>query len=51
MPQMMPLNWMILYFLFIITMLTFSIMNYYLFINKPKTSKKNLLLTKNYWKW
>nr|WGO57967.1 ATP synthase F0 subunit 8 [Perisphaerus sp. 1 ZQW-2023b] len=51
MPQMMPLSWVTLYFMFIITMMIFSIMNYYLFINKPKYFKKNIYMKSLNWKW
>nr|QAX91184.1 ATP synthase F0 subunit 8 [Parrhinotermes sp. B MW-2019] len=53
MPQMMPMQWMILYMLFLMTYLLFNIMVYYM---HTTTSKK--LITKNYisintlnWKW
>nr|WGO57499.1 ATP synthase F0 subunit 8 [Perisphaerus sp. 2 ZQW-2023b] len=51
MPQMMPLSWLTLYMLFIITMLMFSITNYFLYINKPKNYKKNMITKKINWKW
>nr|YP_010946794.1 ATP synthase F0 subunit 8 [Pseudoglomeris angustifolia]WGO57551.1 ATP synthase F0 subunit 8 [Pseudoglomeris angustifolia] len=51
MPQMMPLSWMTLYFMFIIIILTFSIMNYYLYINKPKSYPKYISIKKLNWKW
>nr|YP_003734731.1 ATP synthase F0 subunit 8 [Eupolyphaga sinensis]ACO07080.1 ATPase subunit 8 [Eupolyphaga sinensis]AVN67800.1 ATP synthase F0 subunit 8 [Eupolyphaga sinensis]QYH44913.1 ATP synthase F0 subunit 8 [Eupolyphaga sinensis] len=51
MPQMMPLNWMMLYFMFIITLLMFNLMNYYLF-NPTKDMTKSSSKIKNLtWKW
>nr|YP_010879518.1 ATP synthase F0 subunit 8 [Graphium eurous]WHE44895.1 ATP synthase F0 subunit 8 [Graphium eurous] len=54
MPQMMPINWILLFFFFITIFILFNIMNYYIFQIKNnnhniinfKNSKKNL-----YWKW
>nr|YP_010950979.1 ATP synthase F0 subunit 8 [Thienemanniella majuscula]WML69320.1 ATP synthase F0 subunit 8 [Thienemanniella majuscula] len=59
MPQMAPLSWLILFFLFTATFFLFNIMNYFnkMFINLNKNTKmnnkemKNLLLNKNNWKW
>nr|APD14891.1 ATP synthase F0 subunit 8 [Eupolyphaga sp. NS-2016] len=51
MPQMMPLNWMTLYSMFIMTLLMFNFMNYYLF-NPTKSSVKISTKIKNLnWKW
>nr|QJF46454.1 ATP synthase F0 subunit 8 [Hydrelia parvulata] len=53
MPQMMPINWLISFILFVLIFLIFNIMNYYImntnFLTKNiinKTSKKNFN-----WKW
>nr|AGC54402.1 ATP synthase F0 subunit 8 [Gynaephora menyuanensis] len=53
MPQMMPINWLLSFLLFLLIYMTFNIMNYYIFnINlfnknfKNKTKKNNF-----YWKW
>nr|WGO57473.1 ATP synthase F0 subunit 8 [Perisphaerus sp. 3 ZQW-2023b] len=51
MPQMMPLSWVTLYFTFIATMMMFSIMNYYLHINKPNHTKKKIFSSSMNWKW
>nr|WEF74718.1 ATP synthase F0 subunit 8 [Parnassius bremeri] len=54
MPQMMPINWLLSFFFFIMIFILFNIMNYYIFnINNFKklfyTNKKNF---KNMnWKW
>nr|ASY98629.1 ATP synthase F0 subunit 8 [Iris polystictica] len=52
MPQMMPLNWFMLFMFFSTLLILFNIMNYYMTFNKPflkpinKTSFKSLN-----WKW
>nr|APX40606.1 ATP synthase F0 subunit 8 [Chaetocnema paganettii] len=51
MPQMMPLNWVILMFFFILIFYLFNNMNYFIFLNKIKKMKSNKLLIKNNWKW
>nr|YP_010716094.1 ATP synthase F0 subunit 8 [Parnassius schultei]YP_010722419.1 ATP synthase F0 subunit 8 [Parnassius andreji]WDE75817.1 ATP synthase F0 subunit 8 [Parnassius schultei]WDV10572.1 ATP synthase F0 subunit 8 [Parnassius andreji] len=54
MPQMMPINWLLSFFFFIMIFILFNIMNYYIFnINNFKNlfyfNKKNF---KNMnWKW
>nr|QWL17541.1 ATP synthase F0 subunit 8 [Periacma orthiodes] len=54
MPQMMPINWMISFFLFILIFILFNILNYYIF--SINLNKKNFLMNdfkkKNmFWKW
>nr|WNL53851.1 ATP synthase F0 subunit 8 [Microtermes sp. C MLW-2023a] len=52
MPQMMPMEWMMLYTVFLATFLMFNIMNY--FNQPPKsstTSKKMIATNKMNWKW
>nr|YP_010968318.1 ATP synthase F0 subunit 8 [Parapoynx fluctuosalis]WNN67136.1 ATP synthase F0 subunit 8 [Parapoynx fluctuosalis] len=51
MPQMMPINWLISIFFFIIVFLMFNIMNYYIFINKNKITNKNFKKYNLNWKW
>nr|YP_010989198.1 ATP synthase F0 subunit 8 [Asura unipuncta]WOS95361.1 ATP synthase F0 subunit 8 [Asura unipuncta] len=54
MPQMMPINWLISFFLFLSIYLIFNIMNYYIFnINFSNKNNKMLNLKKNNfnWKW
>nr|YP_010827589.1 ATP synthase F0 subunit 8 [Cheddikulama straminea]WFD61185.1 ATP synthase F0 subunit 8 [Cheddikulama straminea] len=52
MPQMMPLNWLMLFTFFSTLLIIFNIMNYYTNYNKstskkmPKTTSKTLN-----WKW
>nr|WIM00451.1 ATP synthase F0 subunit 8 [Graphium agetes] len=53
MPQMMPINWIFLFFFFILIFIIFNIMNYYIFLIKNKYNH-NLFknLKKNFnWKW
>uniref|UniRef100_UPI0030FF1220 ATP synthase F0 subunit 8 n=1 Tax=Coladenia agnioides TaxID=2866479 RepID=UPI0030FF1220 len=54
MPQMMPINWIISFFMFIMIFILFNIMNYYIFnINKKKKMIKLNFNNNNYlsWKW
>nr|YP_010267097.1 ATP synthase F0 subunit 8 [Arcte coerula]UIF93617.1 ATP synthase F0 subunit 8 [Arcte coerula]UNP54896.1 ATP synthase F0 subunit 8 [Arcte coerula] len=53
MPQMMPINWLISFILFIIIFLIFNIMNYYIFNTKMPNKKNNFKVElKNLnWKW
>nr|QZZ81764.1 ATP synthase F0 subunit 8 [Clepsis pallidana] len=53
MPQMMPINWMLSFFLFICIFILFNIMNYYIFnlkLNLKKNNKKIFFKNLN-WKW
>nr|YP_010936418.1 ATP synthase F0 subunit 8 [Curculio bimaculatus]WKW54871.1 ATP synthase F0 subunit 8 [Curculio bimaculatus] len=52
MPQMAPMSWLTLYFLFSFIFLIMNIMNYYSFLYIPKL-KLELKVNKNYtnWKW
>nr|YP_009351147.1 ATP synthase F0 subunit 8 [Amalotermes phaeocephalus]AIY61818.1 ATP synthase F0 subunit 8 [Amalotermes phaeocephalus]AQP28699.1 ATP synthase F0 subunit 8 [Amalotermes phaeocephalus]QXT44144.1 ATP synthase F0 subunit 8 [Amalotermes phaeocephalus] len=52
MPQMMPMEWTLLYITFLMTFLMFNIMNY--FTQPPTlqtTTKKSISIHKNIWKW
>nr|YP_009890094.1 ATP synthase F0 subunit 8 [Polyphaga plancyi]QKK69167.1 ATP synthase F0 subunit 8 [Polyphaga plancyi] len=52
MPQMMPLNWIIMYTMFIMSLMMFNFMNYYSF--NPLSSKKNnnyTMIKQKDWKW
>nr|YP_009350510.1 ATP synthase F0 subunit 8 [Macrotermes falciger]AQP27234.1 ATP synthase F0 subunit 8 [Macrotermes falciger] len=52
MPQMMPMEWMMLYMMFLITFLMFNIMNYFnQSPNKQKSSKSIITSNKMNWKW
>nr|YP_009155104.1 ATP synthase F0 subunit 8 [Spoladea recurvalis]AII03048.1 ATP synthase F0 subunit 8 [Spoladea recurvalis] len=53
MPQMMPINWNMSFFFFIIIFIIFNIMNYYIF--NVKNNKNNIFFMKKnknlFWKW
>nr|AGI98274.1 ATP synthase F0 subunit 8 [Plutella xylostella] len=55
MPQMMPLNWILSFFFFIMIFILFNIMNYYSYNMKNKkliNENKKIKQNKNfYWKW
>nr|YP_009350653.1 ATP synthase F0 subunit 8 [Odontotermes minutus]AQP27566.1 ATP synthase F0 subunit 8 [Odontotermes minutus] len=52
MPQMMPMEWMILYTVFLASFMMFNIMNYF---NQPPTvkttDKATIITNKVNWKW
>nr|AXS65853.1 ATP synthase F0 subunit 8 [Cucujoidea sp. 16 KM-2017] len=51
MPQMAPLNWLILFIYFVAIFIMFNVMNYFSFLYKIKSSsvKKNKISYS--WKW
>nr|ASY98596.1 ATP synthase F0 subunit 8 [Ceratomantis saussurii] len=52
MPQMMPLNWLMLFSFFSILLIMFNVMNYYMFFNKTSSIMSMKTLTKTLiWKW
>nr|YP_009351667.1 ATP synthase F0 subunit 8 [Globitermes sulphureus]AQP30343.1 ATP synthase F0 subunit 8 [Globitermes sulphureus] len=52
MPQMMPMEWTMLYITFLATFLMFNIMNYFIQSpNKQTSTKKNINVNKINWKW
>nr|UFZ13762.1 ATP synthase F0 subunit 8 [Acanthacorydalis asiatica] len=52
MPQMAPINWLILFFLFSIIMIMFNIMNYFIYSAPlPKSLSTNLKFNSLTWKW
>nr|WHM51592.1 ATP synthase F0 subunit 8 [Rhinotermes marginalis] len=52
MPQMMPMEWMILYSLFLMSFLMFNIMNYYtVTMTKGSHIKKSINQARLNWKW
>nr|QIE12553.1 ATP synthase F0 subunit 8 [Adhemarius sexoculata] len=54
MPQMMPINWMISFFFFILIFMLFNNMNYFITLNNPQNKKEiNINFNKNHliWKW
>nr|AVN67917.1 ATP synthase F0 subunit 8 [Arenivaga sp. B097] len=52
MPQMMPMSWLILFTMFIMTLLMFNSINYYSNILLYKShGNKNMILKYMNWKW
>nr|YP_009268471.1 ATP synthase F0 subunit 8 [Biston thibetaria]AID67369.1 ATP synthase F0 subunit 8 [Biston thibetaria]AIE11774.1 ATP synthase F0 subunit 8 [Biston thibetaria]ANW36817.1 ATP synthase F0 subunit 8 [Biston thibetaria] len=54
MPQMMPINWMFSFFMFILIFIIFNIMNYYIMINKNLNNKNSFQMKSMnnlMWKW
>nr|YP_009351771.1 ATP synthase F0 subunit 8 [Bulbitermes singaporiensis]AQP30627.1 ATP synthase F0 subunit 8 [Bulbitermes singaporiensis] len=52
MPQMMPMEWTLLYITFMMTFLMFNIMNYFgQSPNKQSKTKKSIKTHKTIWKW
>nr|AQP29504.1 ATP synthase F0 subunit 8 [Spinitermes longiceps] len=52
MPQMMPMEWTMLYLMFLATFLMFNIMNYFAQSpNKQIKEKKTMNINKTNWKW
>nr|AFQ62231.1 ATP synthase F0 subunit 8 [Glaphyrus comosus] len=51
MPQMAPLNWLILFILFSLIYLIFNSMNYFMFNYQPQTNSIKLMESKINWKW
>nr|YP_009441737.1 ATP synthase F0 subunit 8 [Silvanus bidentatus]AOY39282.1 ATP synthase F0 subunit 8 [Silvanus bidentatus] len=51
MPQMAPLNWLTLFFLFLIIFFILNSMNYFSFLYKYKTSKFLKKSSQLNWKW
>nr|YP_010827563.1 ATP synthase F0 subunit 8 [Raptrix fusca]WFD61159.1 ATP synthase F0 subunit 8 [Raptrix fusca] len=52
MPQMMPLNWFLLFSTFSLLLITFNIMNYFSSFNMYNIKSSNLSSTKSIiWKW
>nr|APU93538.1 ATP synthase F0 subunit 8 [Sphaerotermes sp. A TB-2017] len=52
MPQMMPMEWTMLYILFLATFLMFNIMNYFTQSpNKQTKAKYTISIKKMNWKW
>nr|AYW52365.1 ATP synthase F0 subunit 8 [Nitidulidae sp. 1 ACP-2013] len=51
MPQMAPLNWLILFIYFIIIFLMFNAVNYFSFLYKIKSSSVEKKKIQYNWKW
>nr|URX52718.1 ATP synthase F0 subunit 8 [Incisitermes nr. barretti] len=52
MPQMMPMSWLMLFLMFLLSFFLFAVMNYYTSIHKTKTLLKKKVSSKMMiWKW
>nr|ASY98396.1 ATP synthase F0 subunit 8 [Prohierodula picta]ASY98546.1 ATP synthase F0 subunit 8 [Prohierodula sp. JZ-2017] len=52
MPQMMPLNWFMLFSFFTILLIMFNMMNFYTSFHKISSHTYNKITTKTlFWKW
>nr|YP_010895187.1 ATP synthase F0 subunit 8 [Neoplesia analis]WJW73726.1 ATP synthase F0 subunit 8 [Neoplesia analis] len=53
MPQMAPINWLSLFFLFSLIYILFNMMNYFIYMPPTPLSKKlnNSYLNSMNWKW
>nr|WRQ18111.1 ATP synthase F0 subunit 8 [Tachinomorphus sp. 1 FYJ-2024a] len=51
MPQMMPLNWLSLFFMFIMIFMIFNSLNYFSFMYTPKSSTNLKNKHSMNWKW
>nr|AML26778.1 ATP synthase F0 subunit 8 [Scarabaeidae sp. BMNH 1274752] len=51
MPQMAPLNWLMLFIYFCMMFIIFNMMNYYLFTYKPNSYFYKKKINKINWKW
>nr|ARH53756.1 ATP synthase F0 subunit 8 [Carpelimus fuliginosus] len=51
MPQMSPLNWLILFMFFIIIFMMFNMLNYFNFFYKPSKTLQNIKKFPSNWKW
>uniref|UniRef100_UPI00300175B8 ATP synthase F0 subunit 8 n=1 Tax=Arria pura TaxID=2908859 RepID=UPI00300175B8 len=52
MPQMMPLNWFLLYTFFTLLMIMINVMNFYISFNmSPIKLKYKTMVKKIIWKW
>nr|UFZ12881.1 ATP synthase F0 subunit 8 [Corydalus sp. 2 YLJ-2021a] len=52
MPQMAPLNWLILFMLFSLILILFNIMNYFISMpSSPELTFKNFKKSNLIWKW
>nr|YP_010554805.1 ATP synthase F0 subunit 8 [Sternochetus gravis]UYP50690.1 ATP synthase F0 subunit 8 [Sternochetus gravis] len=51
MPQMAPMNWILLYIYFFMILILISIFNYYMFLYKPKFKTIKMSYIPMNWKW
>nr|QXM16977.1 ATP synthase F0 subunit 8 [Neoneuromus latratus] len=52
MPQMAPINWLLLFIIFSITLIIFNMLNYFLILpSSPSSENMNLKKKSMNWKW
>nr|AOY39984.1 ATP synthase F0 subunit 8 [Scolytinae sp. BMNH 1040174] len=51
MPQMAPISWVTLYIMFTLLFIMTCVMNYYIFLYKPKNVEKEKIKSLYSWKW
>nr|YP_009420005.1 ATP synthase F0 subunit 8 [Manticora tibialis]ASN65992.1 ATP synthase F0 subunit 8 [Manticora tibialis] len=51
MPQMAPMNWLIMFTIFILTFIIINMMNYYIFNSKPSYTESKKIHKSLSWKW
>nr|AQM40061.1 ATP synthase F0 subunit 8 [Capnogryllacris melanocrania] len=52
MPQMAPLSWLLLFFIFTSTLILFAVINYYYFLPLAPSSKETSIMKSTLnWKW
>nr|AML26052.1 ATP synthase F0 subunit 8 [Staphylinidae sp. BMNH 1274251] len=51
MPQMAPMNWLVLFMMFIMIFMIFNSLNYFCFLYSPKSSTFKMKKSKVSWKW
>nr|ARH53808.1 ATP synthase F0 subunit 8 [Dinoderus minutus] len=51
MPQMAPLNWLMLFLFFTLILISMNSMNFFNFLYKTSNKKNEMEMKKNSWKW
>nr|YP_009647933.1 ATP synthase F0 subunit 8 [Isophya major]QBZ37734.1 ATP synthase F0 subunit 8 [Isophya major] len=55
MPQMSPLWWLLLFFIFSTSLIIFSLLNYFMIVNQPSNKNEDISSSLAYqsfnWKW
>nr|AML25885.1 ATP synthase F0 subunit 8 [Staphylinidae sp. BMNH 1274206] len=51
MPQMAPMNWLLLFIMFIMVFMLFNALNYFCFMYYPKSLSLKTSTKINNWKW
>nr|AML26467.1 ATP synthase F0 subunit 8 [Staphylinidae sp. BMNH 1274657] len=51
MPQMAPMNWLMLFIMFVMVFMIFNALNYFCFLYTPKSTKTQKKTSQINWKW